>query len=395
MAGADPGRPRQSVRVAPFRAILSGFAATRLALFALATFAVLHLPIDAGEVQRAFHLPPQPHAFLEAWARYDACWYVTIAQSGYTASTIGSYPDMRSALFPLFPALVTILTPVTRNAMLAGLIVSNACLLIFLVLLWQIVRLDWSADVARRAVWVYLLFPSAFFLSGVYSESVLLATTAGALLAARLERWIVAGVLAGVAVLARPVGAMAIVPVLFEFLSRSGAASPSAGPAGVRRSPALLVGTLTPTLIAVAGYLVFAAATFGDPLATLDGQASVRGPLGPPWRPFIELWQQGAQLHSFDHSIIDALLAVVAVATVPLIYTRVRASYACYACLIVLIPLSGTLISFNRLLLPSFPHAILLAQIAKRPLAVAAIFVPLGVLEAILMAAFATWHWVA
>jgi hypothetical protein len=47
------------------------------------------------------------------------------------------------------------------------------------------------------------------------------------------------------------------------------------------------------------------------------------------------------------------------------------------------------------LLLPSFPHAILLAQVVKRPVAIAAIFIPLGVLEAILLSAFATWHWVA
>jgi hypothetical protein len=49
----------------------------------------------------------------------------------------------------------------------------------------------------------------------------------------------------------------------------------------------------------------------------------------------------------------------------------VRPSYACYALLIVLIPLSGSLISFSRLLLPSFPHAILLARSVKRPWALA------------------------
>ena len=90
-----------AVHATPVRAIPSRFAATRLVLFAIATVAVLRVPIDTGEVQRAFHLLPQPHAFLEAWARYDACWYVTIAQSGYTAPAVGPYPDMRSALFPL------------------------------------------------------------------------------------------------------------------------------------------------------------------------------------------------------------------------------------------------------------------------------------------------------
>jgi hypothetical protein len=71
------------------RFILSIFLATRFALFAIAIFAVLRMPINAIEA-RGFHLPPQPHAFLEAWARYDACWYVVIAEHGYRGP-IGSW----------------------------------------------------------------------------------------------------------------------------------------------------------------------------------------------------------------------------------------------------------------------------------------------------------------
>ena len=93
------------------------------------------------------------------------------------------------AFFPLFPALVTVVTRVVHTPLLAGLMVSNACYLAFLVLLWQIVRLDWTMEVTRRTVWIYLLFPSTVFLSGVYSESLLLALATGALLAARCRRW--------------------------------------------------------------------------------------------------------------------------------------------------------------------------------------------------------------
>jgi Gpi18-like mannosyltransferase len=160
------------------RGLLSTFAATRLVLFAIGVFAVSRMPINAVEA-RGFHLPPQPHTFLEAWARYDACWYVAIAEDGYRGP-IGPYGDMRPAFFPLFPALVTMVTPLVHTPLLAGLIVSNACYLAFLFLLWQIVRLDWTMEVTRRTVWIYLLFPSTVFLSGVYSESLLLALTTGA-----------------------------------------------------------------------------------------------------------------------------------------------------------------------------------------------------------------------
>jgi hydrogenase/urease accessory protein HupE len=93
--------------------------------------------------------------------------------------------------------------------------------------------------------------------------------------------------------------------------------------------------------------------------------------------------------------MVDASLAVIAVGAMPAIYTRVRKSYGSYALLIVLIPLSGSLISFNRLLLPSFPHAILLARSATRRWVQIALFLSLALAEVATMVAFATWNWVA
>ena len=48
-------------------AVLPGFAATRVVLFSIAVIAVMRLPIDPVEAQ-GFHLPPQPQAWMEAWA---------------------------------------------------------------------------------------------------------------------------------------------------------------------------------------------------------------------------------------------------------------------------------------------------------------------------------------
>ena len=297
---------------------------------------------------------------------------------------------MRPSFFPLFPALVTMVTPLVRTPLLAGLIVSNACYLIFLVLLWQIVRLDWAPDVARRTVWIYLLFPSTVFLSGVYSESVLLALATGALLAARHQRWFAAGLLAGLATLARPVGIVVVVALVAELF-----AVRKADVSTEHQWSTALLKILAPVMLAAAGYLLFAAATFGDPLAVISNQAAIRGPMAAPWQPFVDLWQAGPRLHTFDRSVVDAVLALIAVAALPAIFKHVRPSYAIYAFLIVFIPLSGSLISFNRMLLPSFPHAILLARSIRRPWALTLIFVSFGVVEVLTMTAFATWNWVA
>jgi hypothetical protein len=201
-----------------------------------------------------------------------------------------------------------------------------------------------------------------------------------------------AGLLAGLATLTRPVGIVALVPLLVEFLAMGPSEASTRWSA---RSVGILCAITGPTLAAGVGYLVFAVSAFGHPLAVFGTQASVRGAIAAPWQPFVELWRARPRLHSFGNSLVDAALAAIAIATLPAIFRQLRASYACYALLILAIPLSGSLISFNRLLLPSFPHAILLARLVNSPRLFTAILVVFGIAEGMMMAAFATWHWVA
>ena len=142
--------------------VLPIFAASRVVLFAISLFAVLHLPINAIEAQ-GFHLPSQPNPLLEAWARYDACWYVAIAEGGYR-EPIGPWGDMRAGFFPLFPALVTALTTVVRVPLLAGLIVPRV---VFGFLSCSgISCIDWPPRVHAPTVWI-IWFPSAFSVRGL------------------------------------------------------------------------------------------------------------------------------------------------------------------------------------------------------------------------------------
>ena len=64
--------------------------------------------------------------------------------------------------------------------LLAALMVSNICALLFFWFLYRLVNLDYGAEVARRAVVLSALFPSSFFLFMGYTESVVLAGMVGA-----------------------------------------------------------------------------------------------------------------------------------------------------------------------------------------------------------------------
>src|SRR5438876_3814860 len=58
-------------------------------------------------------------------ARWDSVWYLAIAHDGYTEPA-------RAAFFPLYPLLVAAVAPLTGSAVVAGLGVSVAALLVAL-----------------------------------------------------------------------------------------------------------------------------------------------------------------------------------------------------------------------------------------------------------------------
>jgi Gpi18-like mannosyltransferase len=56
--------------------------------------------------------------------------------------------------------------------------------------------MDFDETLVSRAITYLLIFPTTFFFSGVYSESLFLALTVAAFYYARTNRWLLACVLA-------------------------------------------------------------------------------------------------------------------------------------------------------------------------------------------------------
>src|SRR5205814_1709131 len=111
---------------------------------------------------------PREHPWLNMWSRWDATWYVEVAESGYQFE---SGKPSTAAFFPLYPLLIrafdaVLLLPSTQYWwLMSGLIVSNACLLIALLYLRALLLLDYGENVAARVILYILVFPTTFFLS--------------------------------------------------------------------------------------------------------------------------------------------------------------------------------------------------------------------------------------
>jgi hypothetical protein len=128
--------------------------------------------------------------WLEIWNRWDALYFQHLAQVGYTASD-----KLKAWFYPLYPWCIRIVAFISGNFLIAAFIVSAIASVVVAIVLRRLVALDFSTNTARRAVWFFLIFPAAYVLHIGYTESLFLALAIGSVLAARTERWWLAGVL--------------------------------------------------------------------------------------------------------------------------------------------------------------------------------------------------------
>lgn len=372
------------------RAVLVPFAATRLALLAAGLLAAALLPsgllLQKGNLVRHAQ-EPLP---LAIGARWDAEWYLLIAERGYGADDafVGLPVNYRSGddsgFFPLYPMLIRAVAAVGFGTLAAGLLVSNLALLLGAALLRDLVKQDRGEEEARRAVWLLLSFPTSFFLSAVYAEAVLLATTLAAVRWARAGRPLLAGAAAALSCVARPTGVLVLLPVAFE-LARDGTAGTR-----LRRVAAAFV----PPAIAIGAWLAFCQARFGEWAPFVARQERWRGAMSGPWRAFARYFES-PEIHGAHHSTIDFVVASLLVLSIPWMFRRLRRGDAVYGTVAILLPLGSTLWSFSRFASVVYPLPMLLARAgAARPDRHTALVVAGMGLGGFLAALYAAWWWV-
>jgi Gpi18-like mannosyltransferase len=115
---------------------------------------------------------------LDIWGRWDTGFYNSIARNGYTSATDPSSYQSNLAFFPLYPTLIRAVTslipgtPQAQEILLAGVLISNFCLLGALVIMYRF-SMDLFSDqkIAEKSILYILFFPTGFFLSDAYTES--------------------------------------------------------------------------------------------------------------------------------------------------------------------------------------------------------------------------------
>jgi len=331
------------------RAILL-FISTRLALTVIG---ILSRTLFESSRHTRFVFHYSRFALLNIWGVWDTEWYMNIARSGYSGhihTNPGNIGQADVAFFPLYPFLSRLLGYLTRSDYVAGLILSNLCLIGAAVILYKLVRLDDDEAVGLRAILYLFVFPMAFVFSGFYTESLFLFLILSSLYCARRERWMWAGAIGVLAALTRSTGVLLVVPLLWEYLA--------ARQFQWRRTRPEILYTLLPVL----GVCLFGAECYhltGDFLAFSHVQAG----WGRHWaNPLQVLWES---LFSGDiNNLFAGWLTLMVLILLLNFSDRLRFSYWIFGILAIAAPLcTGEMMSMPRFLLPVFPIYILLAKL--------------------------------
>ncbi len=200
------------------RAIFLPFLVTRIFLLLVAYGAWIFLaPLFA----KTGYVPGHTNwlAFSwEIWRWFDSYWYLSIVEHGYAPGSALHQPT-NWAFYPLYPLLISLVGRLfgstDRAYLAAGLLIANAAALVALSYLYRLIERDFDKQTAQRALYLLLAFPTAFYFSALYPESLWLALAISCLYYARQRRWQLAGPLGALAAATRPQGLGLLLPLLW------------------------------------------------------------------------------------------------------------------------------------------------------------------------------------
>lgn len=318
---------------------LGVFLAVRIGLSLLSVLAVQMIePLDPVDVPGRAAPPATQgwHNVIDATERQDAVWYRRLADQGWSTD------DASAAFFPVYPLTVRAVGWVLPgDDLLAAILVSNLAFLGALLALFALTAEAFGVRVARRAIVVATIFPTAFFFLAPYTESLFLLLSILVFREARHDRWGRVAILGAFAALTRSVGILLVPALLVEAIwgGRAEGRDRTEGGGGAGEGRALGARVAGAAAIALGPLCWFAwwGIVHGDWLAPLDAQGHWGRELQPPW---VSLGRAVDLAWSFQsYWMLDLLIVSLAIAGLALALPALRASEAVYGALSLLLPL--------------------------------------------------------
>jgi Gpi18-like mannosyltransferase len=316
-----------------------------------------------------------------------------IAETGYAI-----HPGL-TVWPPLYPLLIRLFSLVLMPPLLAALVISSLATWLAFFLLYILVMESFDETTAKNTLFLYAVYPVAFFLVAGYTESLFLALTVGSLLLARRRAWVWAGILAALATLTRNQGIVLSAVLLWEGMLqyREARGLQSKDVLEILFSASLPV--LTFGAFAIYIHNGLNAGWPWETLGALWGQSS-----GFPWEGVVGNIKQlqtlplSQDLYWLPTTILDLILAIF-IPMILIVYRRaIRSTYVVFAWLLLILAWGklgpgDTLVSFSRYMIAAFPFFVSMSPVVNSRYAKLAVLGICLMLQAIFLSMFYIWSW--
>jgi hypothetical protein len=337
--------------------LLFPFIISRLALTLIAWFTryIGYRPGWTSYLSRGYYI--SPFFPIDIWSRWDAGWYLSIVKNGYIPSADISTKYTNLAFFPLYPYLVKLFTlpiPVKESSnsyyLAVGLLLSNLCFLAAGYLLYKlIVDIFHDEGIAQRTLIVLMAFPTGFFFSTFYPESLFLLLSVAVIYTAWCKHWLWASVLCSLAVVTRSQGALLVIPVVWLYMDARHWKFRA-----IRWD--VLYFLIIPILLGL--HFVYLHSITNDWLALLHAE-NAWGRFG--YYANDGLIQQLSTINPYVNRIDIGIYIILAAAAIYALFKFPSKAFGAYAIAMLALPVfSGNLDSLSRYLLTIFPAFIIL-----------------------------------
>lgn len=211
--------------------------------------------------------------------RWDGNSYTFIAVHGYV--TVGS--EKNFIVFPpLYPALIKIVSTIGINPVISGIIISNIFFILASLVLYKLIQIDWDKKIAKLVIILISVFPTTYFLSVSYPESLFIFLFALSFYLARKRSYYLAAVIGGLAASTRPFGLIIFPSILLFLLMHK----------DLNLKNLFLTGILF--AFPVFPYLYINFILFGNPLAfSIFLKQNWQKSFDFPWNGIISSWKRG------------------------------------------------------------------------------------------------------
>jgi hypothetical protein len=278
---------------------------------------------------------------------------------------------------------------VVRDNVLSALLIAQLALYYLVKLLYDLFT-EWGNErIAKRSLFLLLIFPSSFFLFSAYTEAIFMISAVLCLKAIQSAKWPWAGFLMFCAILIRLQGVVLLLPFVWKlFQTRS----------QITRFIDLFFGGLGPA--AAIGMYLLIRSRAGDPSVIPFTETNLHARIVPPWQNLIYSVQYIVNDLAGYIDILNLIAFILFSALLVANWNKFPTEYGLFSIAsIVLLTMrlveTQPLNSMIRYLLTLFPVFYLFGMLAENEWINRLMFVSFLSLNLFLSAQFFLWGWVA